>query len=135
MNIITSMGFEFTGVLFSFFRQFFCFQMYLTSVNSPLIFFVYILFKKGTKMKNDEIFWKKMNSLEKSEGVPLLNFKGGPGVSFLNFDGGSRLPGSRVLVPLLHHAEKYCNYSSSRNFIWQPLVVFQLKNNNINSQN
>ena len=69
-----------------------------------------------------------MNSLKKGEGVPLLNFEGGPGVLLLNFEGGpgvpllnfrwsrvpllnfegglgSRVPGPRVLVPLLHHAK------------------------------
>ena len=63
-----------------------------------------------------------MNSLKKSEGVPLLNFVEGPGVSVLNFEGGpgvpllnfrgvpgptfklSGVPGPGVLVPLLHHA-------------------------------
>ena len=44
------------------------------------IFFVYILFKKDTKIDH----WKKrnilrkMNLLKKGEGVPLLNFDGGP---------------------------------------------------------
>ena len=28
---------------------------------------------------------KKMNSLKKGQGVPLLNFEGSPGVSLLNF--------------------------------------------------
>ena len=114
--------------------NFFVFRCTWLVLTHCWYFFVYILFKKGTKMKNDEIFWKKINSLEKGEGVPLLNFKGGPGVPFLNFEGGG-VPAPRVLVPLLDHAEKYCNYSSSWNFIWQPLVVFQLKTNNINSQN
>ena len=55
-----------------------------------------------------------MNSSKKGEGVSLLKFEGGPGVSLLNFRGvlgptfklsvGSRVPGPRVLVPLLHHA-------------------------------
>ena len=52
-----------------------------------------------------------MNSLNKGEGVPLLNFEGGPGVPLLNFEGGSesqvpgpKVPGPGVLVPLLHHA-------------------------------
>ena len=38
-----------------------------------------------------------MNSSEKGEEVPLLNFEGGPGVPLLNFEGGpgSRIPGSR----------------------------------------
>ena len=38
-----------------------------------------------------------MNSLKKTEGIPLLNFEGGPGVPLLNFEGGpgSRIPGSR----------------------------------------
>ena len=35
-----------------------------------------------------------MNSLKKVEGVPVLNFVGGPGVPLLNFEG----PG----VPLLN---------------------------------
>ena len=64
---------------------------------------------------------KKMNSLKKGQGVPLLNFEGSPGVSLLNFRWSwvpllnfegvpvsrSRFPGFRgpgVLVPLLHHA-------------------------------
>ena len=54
--------------------------------------------------------------------APLLNFEGGPGVPILNFERGavvpllnsegrprvsrSRVPGSGVLVPLLHHAVK-----------------------------
>ena len=47
-------------------------------------------------------------------GVPLLNFEGGPRVQLLNFRevprptfklrGGSRIQGSEVLIPLLHHA-------------------------------
>ena len=56
-----------------------------------------------------------MNSLKKSEGVPLLtfeegpgilllNFEGGPGVPLLNFEGGPGSQGAEVLVPLLHHA-------------------------------
>ena len=69
-----------------------------------------------------------MNSLKKGEGVPLLNFVGSPGVPLLNFEGGPgvpllnfrgvlgptfklcgvlqdpKVPGSGVLVPLLHHA-------------------------------
>ena len=52
-----------------------------------------------------------MNSLNKGEGVPLLNFEGDPGVPLLNFEGGSesqvpgpKVPGPGVLVPLLHHA-------------------------------
>ena len=60
---------------------------------------------------------KKMNSLKQGEGVPLLNFEGGPGVPLLNFERGAevpllnsegrpRVPGSGVLVPLLHHAVK-----------------------------
>ena len=39
-----------------------------------------------------------MNSLKKGEGVPLLNFVGGPRVPLLNFEGG---PG----VPLLNFTE------------------------------
>ena len=35
-----------------------------------------------------------MNSLKKSEGIPLLNFVGCPGVPLLNFEGG---PGSRCV--------------------------------------
>ena len=33
-----------------------------------------------------------MNSLEKGEGVQLLNFVGGPGVPLLNFEGGPGVP-------------------------------------------
>ena len=55
-----------------------------------------------------------MNSLKKCEGVPLLNFEGGSWaptfkfwrvswVPLLNFEEG---PGSRVLVPLLHHVKE-----------------------------
>ena len=45
--------------------------------NSQLIFFfVYILFKKDTKIK----------------GVPLLHFEGGPGILYLNFEGGPEVP-------------------------------------------
>ena len=71
-----------------------------------------------------------MNSLNKDEGVPILNFVGGPRVPLSNFEGcpgvpllnfrgvpspifklwgGSRVPGPKVagpgiLVPLLHDA-------------------------------
>ena len=61
-----------------------------------------------------------MNSLKKDEGVPLLNFEGGPGILLLDFGGGPGVPllnfkgvlgptvklwgGPRVLVPLLRHA-------------------------------
>ena len=73
-----------------------------------------------------------MNSLKKTEGVPVLNFEGGPGVPLLNFERGPVVPllnfrgipsptlnlegipghGSQgpevpdpgVLVQLLHHA-------------------------------
>ena len=59
-----------------------------------------------------------MNSLKKGEGVPLLNFEGGPGilllsfevcpgVPLLNFEGSPRSQGPEVLVPLLHHAGNY----------------------------
>ena len=33
-----------------------------------------------------------MNSLKKGEGVPLLNFVGGPGTSLLNFEVGPGVP-------------------------------------------
>ena len=69
--------------------------MYLTSVNSQLIYFLYIFYLKRHKdkktMKYSE---KKMNSLKKGEGIPLLNFEGGPGVPLLNFEGG---PGVSLL--------------------------------------
>ena len=48
---------------------------------------------------------RKMNSLKKSEGIPLLNFEGGPEVQLLNFEG---VPG----VPLL-------------NFRWVPSPTFE----------
>ena len=71
------------------------------------MFFVYILFKKDKKRLN---ILKKMNSLKKGEGVPLLNFEGDPGILLWNFEGGHGVPllnfegGPGVLVPLLHHA-------------------------------
>ena len=54
------------------------------------------------------MFSKKMNSLKKGEGVPLLNSERAPGVQLLNSggDGGGQGRGSGVLVPLLHHAIK-----------------------------
>ena len=33
-----------------------------------------------------------MNSLKKSEGVPLLNFDGAPEVPLLNFEGNPEVP-------------------------------------------
>ena len=33
-----------------------------------------------------------MNSVKKGEGVPLLNFEGGPVILLLNFEGGSGVP-------------------------------------------
>ena len=33
-----------------------------------------------------------MNSWKKDEGVPILNFVGGPGVPLLNFEGGPGVP-------------------------------------------
>ena len=45
-----------------------------------------------------------MNSLKKSEGVPFLNFEGGPGFR------DPEVPGPGVLVPLLHHAEDFYLY-------------------------
>ena len=52
----------------------------------------YLFCKKDTMIKNDEIFWKEINSLKKGEGVPLLNFEGGPGVPLLNFERGPGVP-------------------------------------------
>ena len=55
----------------------------------------YILFKKDTeinKQKKQRILKKKMNLLKKGEGVPLLNFLGGPGVALLDFEGGPGVP-------------------------------------------
>ena len=42
-------------------------------------------------------------NFEEGPGVPLLNFRGVPGPTFKLW-GGSRFPGSRGLVPRLHHA-------------------------------
>ena len=44
-------------------------------------------------MKHSE---KKMNSLKKSEGVPLLNFEGDPAVPLLSFEG---VPGGPTFKP------------------------------------
>ena len=61
--------------------------------NSQLIyFFVYILFKKDTKIKKRSTILNKMNSLKKGEGVPFLNFEAGPGILLLNFEGGPGFP-------------------------------------------
>ena len=65
----------------------------------------------GSLAMGSENILKKMNSLNKGEGVPLLNFVGGPGVPLLNFERGlgvlllnfRGVPGPRVLVPLSHH--------------------------------
>ena len=112
----------FNGVLVhwgsvQFLQIIFSFQMYLTSVNTHLIFFLYIsylnpldtrrrfnvyktslrrrcmcLLGKRCKDKKRWNILKKMNSLKKGEGVPLLNFEGGPGVPLLNFEGGPKVP-------------------------------------------
>ena len=42
----------------------------------------------GSLAMGSENILKKMNSLNKGEGVPLLNFVGGPGVPLLNFERG-----------------------------------------------
>ena len=84
------MGYEFTGVLFIFLRKFLRCQIYLFifSVDYRFllltadIFFVYILFKKDTKIKKTMKYSKKMNSLKKGEGVPLLTLKGVLGSHF-----------------------------------------------------
>ena len=57
-----------------------------------IFFFVYILFKKDTKIKKRWNILKKVNSLKKGEGVPLLNFEGSPGIPLLNFEGGPGVP-------------------------------------------
>ena len=54
-----------------------------------------------------------MNLLKKVEGVPLLNFEGGPGVPLLNFRG---VPGPEVLFPLLHHVSTICTHLFIRFF-------------------
>ena len=84
----------------------------MISVTHSWCFFVHILFKKDTKIKKTMKYSKKMNSLKKGEGVPLLNFEGCPGVPLLKFEGGpgswsqgSEIPGPGVLVPLLHQAQ------------------------------
>ena len=54
-----------------------------------------------------------MNSFKKDEGVPLLNFEGGPGVLLLNFEGvpgpGSRDPGP-TFTPCHMGADKLFRY-------------------------
>ena len=47
-------------------------------------------------------------NFEGRRGVLLLNFEGRRGVPLLNIEGDprTRVPGSRVLVALLHHALK-----------------------------
>ena len=48
--------------------------------------------------------------------VRLLSVKGVPDPAF-KLCGRSRIPGSKVLVPLLHHAFRFNSFS-----IWQPLI-------------
>ena len=55
-----------------------------------IFFFVYILFKKGTKIKKTMNYLEKNEFIKKGVGVPLLNFEGDPGVPILNF---GRVPG------------------------------------------
>ena len=77
--------------------NFFVFRCaWLVLTHSWYFSFVYILFKKDTKIKKRSNILKKMNSLKKGEGAPLLNFEGG--------GGGPEVLGPTVLVPLLHHA-------------------------------
>ena len=49
---------------------------------------------------------KKVNSLNKGNKVPLLNFEGRPGVPFSNFEGGPGVPFSNFegdpRVPILN---------------------------------
>ena len=86
-NIITLIGFELTGVLFSFLSDtFFVFRCTWLVLNNSWYFFVYILFKKDKNKKRWNIL-KKMNSLKRGEGVPLLNFEVDPGVPLLSFMG------------------------------------------------
>ena len=53
---------------------------------------------------------KKMNSLKKGEGVPLLNFEGCPGVPLLKFEEGpgfwSQVPRSQILGSWSHFYTK-----------------------------
>ena len=71
--------------------NFFVFRCaWLVLTHSWYFSFVYILFKKDTKIKKRSNILKKMNSLKKGEGAPLLNFEVG---------GGSRGPGSHSPGP------------------------------------
>ena len=61
--------------------NFFVFRCaWLVLTHSWYFSFVYILFKKDTKIKKRSNILKKMNSLKKGEGAPLLNFEVGGGV-------------------------------------------------------
>ena len=66
-----------------------------------------------------------MNSLKKGEGVPLLNFVGGPKTPLLNFEGdpgvpllnfeagpGSRVPGSRGPGPTFTPCQENTSFPS-----------------------
>ena len=98
---------------------------------SQLIFFC-ILFKKDTKInkwKRWRNILKKLNSLKKGEGVPLLNFVGSPVVPILNFEVGLGVPllnfegGLGVLVPLLHHG--FVNWVSLT-FYWRTNHIYNV---------
>ena len=100
-NIITSMELGFT-IFYSvssdnFFVIIYTFLSLVLSIDfcySQLIIFC-ILFKKDKKIRKLQKRWnnlKKMNSLKKGEGIPLLNFERDPGVPLLNFEVGPGVP-------------------------------------------
>ena len=84
-NVITSNGFESTGVLF----RHTCLSLVMTII-SVTHFFLNISYslKKGEGVP--------LLNFERGPGVPLLNFEEGPGFPLLNFEGGagSQVPGS-----------------------------------------
>ena len=66
-----------------------------------------------------------MNSLKKGEGVPLLNFVGGPEVPLLNFEGGSGV------TPLNFEGGPWSRVPGSTKMIDQHLIVSSPSNREI----
>ena len=80
-SVSTSMGFEFTGILFSFFRYFFGCQIYWFTLvltfdfcYSQLIFFVYMLFKKDAKIKKTMKYSEKNKFIKERWRGPTFKF-------------------------------------------------------------
>ena len=92
-NVITSNGFESTGVLF----RYTCLSLVMTIISVTHFFFEYILFIK--KRWGGPTF-----KLWKGSWGPTFKFWRGSWVPTFKLWRGCRVPGPGVLVPILHHA-------------------------------